>query len=129
MTKGEVLRYAIASALRGARKIIRGLKQGLTEEERYAVADHAVAQLKERGDPWRLNDEASLGETAFNMKRLRFRRPDGRHPPDTPSPLSVLKPRSPQAGAFHLQPEITRAYLRNAGAMPLKNFCSISTEI
>jgi CheY-like chemotaxis protein len=49
MTKGEVLRYAIAFALRRSRKIIRGLKQGLTEEERYAVADHAVAQLKERG--------------------------------------------------------------------------------
>jgi hypothetical protein len=58
MTKGEVLKYAIAFALRRPRKIIRGLKQGLTEEERYAVADHAVAQLKERGDPWRLNEEA-----------------------------------------------------------------------
>jgi hypothetical protein len=52
MTKGEVLRYAIF-ALRRSRKIIRGLKEGLTEEERYAVA-----QLKERGDPWRLNEEA-----------------------------------------------------------------------
>ena len=58
MTKGEVLRYPIAFALRRSRKIIRGLKEGLTEEERYAVADHAVAQLKERGDPWRLNKEA-----------------------------------------------------------------------
>ena len=58
MTRGEVLRYAIAFALRRSRKIIRGLKEGLTEEERYAVADHAVAQLKERGDPWRLNEEA-----------------------------------------------------------------------
>ena len=38
--------------------IVRGLKEGLTEDERYAVADHAVAQLKERGDPWRLNEEA-----------------------------------------------------------------------
>jgi hypothetical protein len=55
MTKGEVLRYA---TLRRSRKIIRGLKEGLTEEERYAVADHIVAQLKERGDPWRLNEEA-----------------------------------------------------------------------
>ena len=54
MTKGDVLKYAIAFALRRSRKIIRGLKQGLTEEERYAVADHAVAQLKDRGDPWRL---------------------------------------------------------------------------
>jgi hypothetical protein len=45
-------------ALRRSRKIVRDLKEGLTEEERYAVADHAVAQLKERGDPWRLNEEA-----------------------------------------------------------------------
>jgi hypothetical protein len=59
MTKGEVLRYAIA-ALRRSRKIIRGLKEGLTEEERYAVADRTVAQLKERGDPWRLNEEAPI---------------------------------------------------------------------
>ena len=58
MTKGEVLRYAIAFALRRSRKIIRGLKEGLTEEERFAVADHTVAQLKQRGDPWRLNEEA-----------------------------------------------------------------------
>jgi hypothetical protein len=45
-------------ALRRSRKIVRGLKEGLTEDERYAVADHAVAQLKECGDPWRLNEEA-----------------------------------------------------------------------
>ena len=56
------LLYAIAFALRRSRKIIRGLKEGLTEEERYAVADHAVAQLKERGDPWRLNEEAPTAE-------------------------------------------------------------------
>jgi hypothetical protein len=58
MTRGEVLRYAIAFALRRSRKIIRGLKQELTEGERYAVADHVVSQLKDRGDPWRLNEEA-----------------------------------------------------------------------
>ena len=57
MTRGEVLRFAIAFALRRARKIIRGLKEGLTEEERFAVADHTVEQLKERGDPWRLKEE------------------------------------------------------------------------
>jgi hypothetical protein len=55
MTKGEVLKYATAFAPRRSSKIVRGLKEGLTEEERYAVADHAVAQ---RGDPWRLNEEA-----------------------------------------------------------------------
>ena len=62
MTQGEVLRYAIAFALGGASKIVRGLKQGLTEEERYAVADHVVAQLTDRGDPWRLNEEARTAE-------------------------------------------------------------------
>jgi hypothetical protein len=61
MTNGEVFRYALAFALRRSRKIIGGLK-GLTEEERYAVADHAIAQLKERGDPWRLNEEATRGK-------------------------------------------------------------------
>ena len=57
MTRGEVLRYAIAFALRRSRKIVRGLKEGLSEDERYAVADHVVDQLKERGDPWRLNED------------------------------------------------------------------------
>jgi hypothetical protein len=51
MTRGEVLRYAIAYALRRSRKIIRGLKEGLSEYERQAVADHVIARLKERGDP------------------------------------------------------------------------------
>jgi len=58
MTRGDILRYRIAFALSRASKIIRGLKQGLTEAERYAVADHVVAQLKERGDPWGLSEEA-----------------------------------------------------------------------
>jgi hypothetical protein len=39
-------RYAIAFALRRCRKIIRGLNGGLSEEERFAVADHTVEQLK-----------------------------------------------------------------------------------
>jgi hypothetical protein len=46
MTRGDVLRDSIAFALRRARKIIRGLKEGLTEDERYAVAEHVVSQLK-----------------------------------------------------------------------------------
>ena len=52
------LRYAIAFALRRARKVVRGLKERLSESERYAVADHVVRQLKGRGDPWRLGEEA-----------------------------------------------------------------------
>jgi hypothetical protein len=30
----------------------------LTEDERYAVVDHVVAQLKEHRDPWNLSEEA-----------------------------------------------------------------------
>jgi hypothetical protein len=44
--------------LRRASKVVRGLRQGLSEDERFAVADHVMAQLKERGDPWGLDDEA-----------------------------------------------------------------------
>jgi hypothetical protein len=58
--------------LRRSRKIIRGLKEGLTEEERYAVADHAVAQLKERG--------TSEGRKRAQARGVRF----GRKPKLTP---------------------------------------------
>jgi hypothetical protein len=46
MTRGDVLRYNLAYALIRASKIVRGLRQALTECERYAVADHVVAQLQ-----------------------------------------------------------------------------------
>jgi hypothetical protein len=58
MTRGDILRYSLAFPLRRASKIVRGLRQGLSEDDRYAVADHVVSQLKERGDPWCLDDEA-----------------------------------------------------------------------
>lgn len=61
MTRGDILRYSIAFALRRASKVVRGLRQGLSEDERYAVADHVVSQLKERGDPWDLEDDAKPG--------------------------------------------------------------------
>jgi hypothetical protein len=48
-TRGDLLRFAIAFALRGASKLIRGLKQTLTEDERYRVADDVVNQLEEGG--------------------------------------------------------------------------------
>lgn len=54
MTRGDILRYKLAFALRRAVKIVRGLRQGLTETERFAVADDVIEQLKERGDPWEL---------------------------------------------------------------------------
>ena len=52
-----MLRFAVAFALMRARKLVRGLRQGLSEEERYRVADDVVHRLKQHGDPWRLSDE------------------------------------------------------------------------
>jgi hypothetical protein len=53
-----LLRYQIAFALRRAAKIVRGLKLALSEDERFAVADDVVDQLKQHGDPWGLSEEA-----------------------------------------------------------------------
>ena len=52
-----MLRFAIAFALRRARKLVRGLRQGLSEEERFLVADDVVQQLQQHGDPWALSQE------------------------------------------------------------------------
>lgn len=56
-TGGQVLADAVSFALIRARKIVRGLKQGLTDQDRRAVADDAVRELKKYGDPWRLNED------------------------------------------------------------------------
>jgi len=45
-------------ALLTARKVVHGLHQGLTEEERRAVANAVVDELKpSNGDQWRLDEE------------------------------------------------------------------------
>ena len=54
-TRGDVLKYAIAFALRSASKLVRGLRQGLSEEERFTVADDVVNQLEKGG--WQLSEE------------------------------------------------------------------------
>jgi hypothetical protein len=45
MTRGDLLRYQIAFALRRAAKIVRGLKQALTEDDRFAVADDVLCWI------------------------------------------------------------------------------------
>jgi len=72
MIRGDVLRYSIAFALSRAVKIVRGLKQAMTEDERYAVADHVVDQLKAHGDPWRLKDEARPETGAEHIAESTF---------------------------------------------------------
>lgn len=56
-TLGTLLRFAIIFALTRARKVVRGLRQGLTEDERYRVADDVVQRLQRHVDPWRLSDD------------------------------------------------------------------------
>jgi hypothetical protein len=63
-TRGDQLQFTIAFALRGARKIVRGLRHGLSESERYRVAGDVVQSLQEHGDPWRLNDDMPLADPA-----------------------------------------------------------------
>jgi hypothetical protein len=48
---------AIAFALQGARKLVHGLRQGLSEGERYLVAEDVVRRLHQHGDPWRLSED------------------------------------------------------------------------
>jgi hypothetical protein len=54
-----MLRFAVAFAFMRARKLVRGLRQGLSEEERYVIADDVVHRLHQNGDPWRLSEELS----------------------------------------------------------------------
>ncbi|MGP0087825.1 MAG: hypothetical protein ACLP0B_30040 [Steroidobacteraceae bacterium] len=57
-TRGDMLQFAaIAFALMRARKLVRGLRQGLSEDERYLIADDVVHRLQQHGDPWDLSRE------------------------------------------------------------------------
>jgi hypothetical protein len=52
-TRADLLRFAVAYALRTAIKLVRGLRQGLSEDERFRVADDVVNQLEKGG--WQLS--------------------------------------------------------------------------
>jgi hypothetical protein len=56
-TRGDMLRFAIVFALMRARKLVRGLRQGLSEDERYLIAEDVVHRLQQYGDPWDLSQE------------------------------------------------------------------------
>ena len=53
-TKGELLRHAIAFALRSVR--LSGRRIGLTEDDRMRVADDALRELRRYGE-WRELDD------------------------------------------------------------------------
>jgi hypothetical protein len=46
MTRGDFLKHSISYALIRARKVVRGLSLGLTHDERQAVAQAAVDELR-----------------------------------------------------------------------------------
>jgi hypothetical protein len=53
--RGDLLKYAIANALKHAVKYVRGLATGLPVTEREKVADAAVDVLRQLpDDPWKL---------------------------------------------------------------------------
>jgi hypothetical protein len=56
-TRADMLRFAIAFALMRARKLVRGLRHELSEDERFLVADDVVHQLQQHGDPWGLSQD------------------------------------------------------------------------
>ena len=55
-TRGDLLADRIAFDLIKARTVVRGLWRGLSDEERYAVGESTVYELKKFGDPWQLSD-------------------------------------------------------------------------
>jgi len=57
MTRGDLLTHCISYALIRARKIVKGLSLALTQEERSAVAQRAVDELRRHGDQWKLDEE------------------------------------------------------------------------
>ena len=60
-----------------ARKIVRGLREGFTEAERYAVAYHVVSQLKERAflGTWIEIGQVSAREIVGQPRELEMRPP------------------------------------------------------
>ncbi len=57
MTRGELLKHSISYALIRARKVVKGLSLTLSKDERSAVAQRAVEELRRHGDQWKLDEE------------------------------------------------------------------------
>ncbi len=71
-----MLRF-VAFALRRARKMVRGLRQGLSEDERFLVADDVLHQLQQHGDPWAIADRDGKG--AIRRRRWARTKPISPH--------------------------------------------------
>ena len=60
-TKGELLRHAIAFALRSVR--LSGRRLGLTEDDRMRVADDTLRELPRHGESRELDEAVDGGPT------------------------------------------------------------------
>ena len=72
MTRGEHLVHSISYALIRAKKVVRGLHLSLSKDERKAVAQRAVDELRQHGDPWKLDEEmpkTEIGDLHSTPKR------------------------------------------------------------
>jgi hypothetical protein len=62
--RGDLLKYALAHALQGAAKIVRGLTLRINVMEREAVAEQAVTEIRNlAGDPWKLAEKLPIETT------------------------------------------------------------------
>ena len=66
-TKGELLRHAIAFALRSVR--LSGRRFGLTEDDRMRGADDTLRELRRYGEWRELDDVIDGGPTAASSAR------------------------------------------------------------
>jgi len=71
-----MLRFAVAFALIRARKVVRGMRQALSEDERFRVADDVVWRLKQHGDPWRLSEELPAPKKGHSTPDTMIRNED-----------------------------------------------------
>jgi len=70
--RGDLLKYALAGALKRAAKIVRGLRAGLTVSEREAVAEQAVTEIRNLpNDPWKLNERLQHAGASILISALR----------------------------------------------------------
>jgi hypothetical protein len=62
--RGDLLKYAIAHALQGAAKIVRGLTLRINVAEREAIAEQAVTEIRNLpDDPWKLAEKLPIETT------------------------------------------------------------------
>jgi hypothetical protein len=69
-TKGELLRHAIAFALRSVR--LSGRRLGLTEDDRMRIADNTLRELRRHGEWRELDDVVDGGPTPAQSSRVEL---------------------------------------------------------